>query len=106
MAHPENPIRNGTVLGVTIGSLAALGLSIPLTLLFCALEDGCDAGEVLTINGVMIGMGAGAGAAIGAMADSLRERRVPLYRRVGSTGVMLTPIVGTHRLGGRAVIRW
>jgi hypothetical protein len=101
-----DPIRNGTVLGVKIGGIGALGLSIPLTLLFCALEDGCDAGEVLTINGVLIGMGAGVGAAMGALSDSLRERRVPLYRRVGSTGVMLTPIVGTHKLGGRAVIRW
>jgi hypothetical protein len=58
------------------------------------------------INGVFIGIGAGVGASMGALADSLRERRVPVYRRGGSTSVMLTPIVGGHRLGGGAVIRW
>ena len=88
-----------------IGGLGSLALSVPVTLLYCALE-GCDGGDVLVINGAFIGMGAGVGAATGALADGLRERRVPLYRRTGSTGVTLAPIVGGQRLGGRAVIRW
>lgn len=101
-----DPIRNGTKLGAMIGGFGALGLSIPATLLFCSLEDGCSTREVLWVNGLLIGMGAGIGAATGALADSLRERRVPLYRRGGSTSVMLAPIVSGQRLGGGAVIRW
>ena len=100
-----DPIRNGTVLGMKVGGLGSLALSIPVTLLYCAFE-GCDGGDVLIINGAFIAMGAGVGAATGALADSLRERRIPLYRRMGSSGVMLTPIVGGQRLGGRAVLRW
>jgi hypothetical protein len=100
-----DPIRNGTVLGAKIGGIGSLALSIPVTLIYCAFER-CDGGDVLVINGVFIGIGAGVGASMGALADSLRERRVPVYRRGGSTSVMLTPIVGGHRLGGGAVIRW
>ncbi len=101
-----DPIRNGTVLGAKIGSFGALVPSVLITYLVCALEEECGAGEVLWVSGVLVGMGAGVGAATGALADSLRERRVPLYRRGGSTSVMMAPIVGAHRLGGRAVIRW
>lgn len=101
-----DPIRNGTVLGAKIGGFGALVPSVLITFLVCALEEECGVGEVLWVNGVLVGMGAGVGAATGALADSLRERRVPLYRRGGSTSVMLAPIVGGHRLGGRAVIRW
>ncbi|HSL22693.1 MAG TPA: hypothetical protein VK886_14260 [Vicinamibacterales bacterium] len=101
-----DPIRNGTVLGAKIGGLGAIAPSVLITGLFCTLEDGCSVGEVLWVNAFLIGMGTGVGAATGALADSLRERRVPLYRRRGSTRVMLAPIVGGHRLGGGAVIRW
>jgi hypothetical protein len=100
-----DPVRNGTVLGAKIGGIGSLALSIPVTLLYCAFE-GCDGVDVLVINGVFIGIGAGVGASMGALADSLRERRVPLYRRGGSSSLMLAPIVSGHRLGGRAVIRW
>ena len=101
-----DPIRNGTVLGAKIGGFGALVPSVFVTYLICAFEEECGVGEVLWVNGLLVGMGAGIGAATGALADSLRERRVPLYRRAGSTRVMLTPVVGRHRLGGRAVIRW
>lgn len=101
-----DPIRDGTVLGATIGSLGALVPSVMVTGLVCSLDDGCDAREVLWVNGLLIGMGAGIGAATGALADSLREHRVPLYRRGGATSVMVTPIVSGHRLGGGVVIRW
>jgi hypothetical protein len=100
-----DPIRNGTVLGAKIGSLGAVLPSVLVTLLLCTLEDGCGAGEVLWANGLLIGIGAGVGAATGALTDSLRERRVPLYRG-RSTGVRLAPILSGDRLGGRAVIRW
>jgi hypothetical protein len=101
-----DPIRNGTVLGAKIGGLGALVPSVLITLLVCSLEKDCDAGDVVWINGFLVGMGAGVGAATGALADSLRERRVPLYRRGGASGLTLAPMVGAHRLGGRAVIRW
>jgi hypothetical protein len=101
-----DPIRNGTVLGAKIGGLGAIAPAVLVTGLLCVLEDGCSASEVLGVNGLLIGMGLGIGAATGALADSLRERRVPLYRRGDSSRVMLTPVVGRHRLGGRAVIRW
>lgn len=96
-------IRNGTVLGATFGGAGALVPSLLITLLVCSLED-CDGGDVLWINGVVVGMGAAIGAATGALVDSLRERREPLYRR-GAT-VTVAPMVGAHRVGGRAVIRW
>jgi hypothetical protein len=100
-------IRNGTVLGAKIGGLGAIAPSVLITFLVCALDDrGCSAGDVLWINGLFIGMGTGIGAATGALADSLRERRVTVYRSAGPAGVSVAPIVGGHRLGGRAVIRW
>jgi hypothetical protein len=100
-----DPIGNGTVLGMKIGGLGSLALSVPVTLIYCAFER-CDSHDVLTINSAFIGIGAGVGAATGALADSLRERRVPLYRRRGSAGVTLTPFVGRQQVGGRAVITW
>lgn len=101
-----DPIRNGTVLGLKIGTFGAIVPAFFVTLLFCSLDDGCSAGEILGVNSLFFGIGAGVGAATGALTDSLRERRVPVYRRGGSTRVMVAPIVGGHRLGGRAVIRW
>jgi hypothetical protein len=102
-----DPIRNGTVLGAKIGGFGALLPSVLTSLLYCALDDdGCSAGEVLWINGLFVGIGTGVGAAIGALTDSLRERRVQLYRRGSSSSMTLAPIVGGHQLGGRAVIRW
>jgi hypothetical protein len=101
-----DPIRNGTVLGAKIGGLGALVPSVLISYLICAFEPGCGTDDVLWFNGVMVGLGAGIGAATGALADSLRQHRVPLYRRGGPTGVTLAPIVDGQRLGGRAVIRW
>lgn len=101
-----DPVRNGTVLGAKIGSVGALVPSVLLTFLVCALAEECGLGEVLGINGLLVGMGASVGAATGALVDSLREGRVPLYRRGSPPGMTLAPIVGEHRLGGRAVIRW
>jgi hypothetical protein len=101
-----DPIRDGTVIGAKIGALGALVPAVFATLLYCSLEENCGGGEVVWINGMLIGMGVGVGAATGALADSLREGRVPLYRRGGSAGVKLAPVIGAHRLGALAVIRW
>lgn len=101
-----DPIRNGTVLGAKIGGLGALVPSVLISYLICALEIECGVDDVLWFNGVMVGMGAGIGAATGALADSLRQHRVPLYRRGGPIGVTLAPVIDGQRLGGRAVIRW
>jgi hypothetical protein len=101
-----DPIRNGTVLGAKIGGFGAIAPSVFITYVACAFEEECGVREVLWVNGILVGMGVGIGAAMGALADSLRERRVPLYRRPDSTGVTLAPIVGRHRLGGGVVIRW
>jgi hypothetical protein len=100
-----DPIRNGTVIGAAIGAGGAVLPAVFATLIFCSEED-CGAGDVLWVNGVLIGMGAGIGAATGALADSLRVRRVPLFRRGSSASVSVAPIIGPHRLGGGAVIRW
>lgn len=101
-----DPIRNGAVLGAKIGGIGALGLSISMTVLVCTYLEECSAGEVAGINTLLAGMGTGVGAVTGALVDSLRERRVPMYRRGGSAGIRLAPIVAEGRLGGRAVIRW
>jgi len=103
-----DPIRNGIKLGSIIGSLAAILPSIGAAALVCLDQPRaeCGVGERLSVGALLMGTGAGVGAAAGALADSLRERRVPLYRRGGSTRVAMVPIVGVRRLGGGAVIRW
>jgi hypothetical protein len=100
-----DPIRNGTVLGATVGAASMVVPSVLATLIVCS-EETCGPAEVFWINGALIGMGAGIGAATGALVDSLRVRRVPLYRRGGAPSVSVAPILGPHRLGGGAVIRW
>ena len=100
-----DPIRNGTMLGLKIGGIGAIAPAVLISLLFCALED-CSTQDVVQVNAFLIGIGAGIGAAAGALTDSLRERRVPLYRRGASTTVTVAPIVTGGRMGGGAVIRW
>ena len=100
-----DPIRNGTAIGAGVGASAMVLPSVFATLVFCS-EENCGAGHVLWINGLLIGMGAGIGASAGALVDSLRARRVPLYRRGNAPSVSVAPIIGKDRLGGGAVIRW
>lgn len=100
-----DPIRNGTIIGTAIGAAGGAVPGIFATLVYCS-EEHCGVGEALWINSVFIGMGAGIGAATGALADSLRVRRTPLYRRGGSPTVSVAPIIGRRQLGGGAVIRW
>lgn len=101
-----DPIRNGTVLGAAIGGLGAVFPAILASSLACVDREECDAGEVLSVGAIVIGIGTGIGAATGALADSLRERRVPLFRRASAASLTVAPIVSGQRLGGRAVIRW
>ena len=100
-----DPIRNGTLIGAGVGAASMVFPSVFATLIVCS-EENCGVGEVLWINGVLVGMGTGIGAAAGALVDSLRVRRVPLYRRGGAPSVSVAPIIGPHRVGGGAVIRW
>jgi hypothetical protein len=100
-----DPIRNGTIIGAAVGGAGMVVPSIFATLIVCS-EETCGPADVFWINGALIGMGAGIGAAAGAMIDSLRVRRVPLYRRGGAPSVSVAPIVGPHKLGGGGVIRW
>jgi hypothetical protein len=100
-----DPIRNGTMIGATVGAAGMVVPAILGSLIVCGEED-CSAADVLMVNGVLIGMGAGIGAAVGALSDSLRVRRVPLYRRGTAPSVSVAPIIGPHRLGGGSVIRW
>ena len=100
-----DPIRNGTLIGAAVGAAGMVVPAILGSLIVCGEED-CSAADVLMVHGVLIGMGAGIGAAVGALSDSLRVRRVPLYRRGGAPSVSVAPIVGRHKLGGGAVIRW
>ena len=100
-----DPIRNGTVIGAAIGAAGMAVPSVLATMLVC-MEENCGPADVLWINGLLIGMGTGIGAATGALVDSLRVRRVPLYRRGGAPSVSVAPIIGKDRLGGGGVIRW
>lgn len=100
-----DPIRNGVVLGAKIGGFGALAPSVLITYLLCALEE-CGTGDVLLVNGLFIGIGAGIGAVTGALADSLRERRTPLYRRVGATSISVAPVLRKESVGLGAAIRW
>jgi hypothetical protein len=100
-----DPIRNGVVLGAKIGALGGVAPAVLVSGLYCSLED-CDAGQVVAFTGLFLGLGTAVGAATGALADSLRERRVPLYRRGGPASVVVAPLVGGRRIGAGAVIRW
>jgi hypothetical protein len=102
-----DPIRNGAVLGAKIGGLGAAGFAAFVTVALCAMEEGCGRSELLLFNTAFAGLGAGIGAVTGALADSLRERRAPLYRRGESSScVIVAPMVGKRGFGGRAVIVW
>lgn len=100
-----DPIRNGTLIGTAIGAAGAVVPGIFVNLIYCS-EEHCGAAEALWINSFFIGMGAGIGAATGALADSLRVRRAPLYRRGSPPSISVAPIVGRRQIGGGAVIRW
>jgi hypothetical protein len=100
-----DPIRNGTVRGAKIGAIGGAGQAVFVSLLLCAMEE-CDAQELVGVNATLVGIGTGVGAAIGALADSLRERREPLYRRRGAAAFTITPLLGKQALGVGGVIRW
>jgi hypothetical protein len=100
-----DPVRNGVVLGSKIGGLSALAPSVLVTYLICALEE-CGVQEVLAVNAAFFGMGAGIGAITGALADSLREGRAPLYRRGGANDVVIAPLLRKQGFGVGAVIGW
>lgn len=100
-----DPIRNGTILGAKIGGLGALVPSTLATYLVC-LEEDCGVSEILGLNALFVGLGAGVGAATGAIVDSLRDGRVPLYRRDGVTGVTVGPFVNRNGAGVGAAFRW
>ena len=101
-----DPIRNGTLRGLIIGGLGGLVPAIFGSFLVCAFEEECGPADVVLINALFVGMGTGIGATTGALVDSFKEGRVPLYRRGGTASVRLAPIVGRHQLGAGAVIRW
>ena len=100
-----DPVRNGTVLGAKIGAAAGLGQSIFVSLLLCAMEE-CTPGQVIAFNATFVGMSAGVGAATGALIDSLRERRSPLYRRRNTTNLTIAPLLGKQAVGVGAAIQW
>lgn len=99
-------IRNGTVRGAKIGTLGGAVPAVFVTGLFCSLVEECSVGDMLRLSGAFVGIGVGVGMVTGALVDSLRERRVPLYRRAGMSSLLLAPIIDRHRLGGGATLRW
>ena len=101
-----DPIRNGVVLGAMIGGVGALAPSAFITYVLCAFEEECRVGDVLLVNGFFVGLGAGIGAATGAIADSLRERRAPLYRRGSTVGITVAPLLRKGSVGVGGGIRW
>jgi hypothetical protein len=101
-----DPVRNGAILGAKIGAGGAIVPAVFISYLTCALEVECSAGDVVAVNAIFIGLGTGIGAAAGAITDSLRERRAPVYRRGGSPAVTVVPIVRKHSVGLGAAIRW
>lgn len=97
-----NGVRNGGLVGGAI--LGGVGLFLSYAL--CDIPDGClphDFGPIA----VLAGLGAGTGMAAGAIIDSAIEGRRLLYAS-SSTSVLLevTPTLGAHTVGARAVITW
>lgn len=77
-----------------------------ITYVLCAFEEECRVGDVLLVNGFLVGIGAGVGAATGAIVDSLRERRALLYRSGGRTSITVAPLRRKQSAGLGAAVRW
>ncbi len=77
-----------------------------ITYVLRAFEEECRVGDVLLVSGFFVGVGASIGAATGAIVDSLRERRAPLYRRGGKTSITVAPLLRKGSVGIAAGIRW
>jgi hypothetical protein len=94
-----DPIRNGVVLGAKIGGFGAILPSVLISYLVCAFEEECSAGDLVGVNALFIGLGTGIGATVGALADSLRERRAPVYRRSSGSAFSVVPIAPARGRG-------
>lgn len=96
-------LRDGSVRGTLIG---AAGFGVYGALIASAI---CECDDLETAAGLTIlfaGMGAGGGALIGALSDSLHVgRRVILDRSTGAT-ISVAPLFGHNRRGAIAAIRW
>ena len=77
-----------------------------ITYVLRAFEEECRVGDVLLINGFFVGIGEGIGAATEAIADTLRERRAPLYRSGGRTSITVAPLRRKQSVGLGAAVRW
>jgi hypothetical protein len=99
-------IGDGVVLGATIGGVGAVAPAVLVTYLICALEEECGVRDVLAVNALFVGMGIGIGAAVGALTDSLREGRAPLYRRDVASTFTVEPLLRKQGVGAAATIRW
>jgi hypothetical protein len=96
-------LGDGIARGTLIGTV---GFGVYGALIASALCECDDLGTAAGLTIVFAGMGAGGGALIGALSDSLHVgRRVILDRSTGAA-VSVAPLFGRNRTGAVAAIRW
>lgn len=96
-------LRDGIVKGTLIG---AAGFGVYGALIASAI---CECDDLETAAGLTIlfaGMGAGGGALVGALSDSLHVGRRTILDRTAGTGLSIAPLLGRNRAGAMATIRW
>ena len=93
-ANVQDPIANGVWNGALTGGLSAAGFAGFIVALVCSIE-GCDASDVTEFALLWSGVGAGVGAATGALVDRARPSRQVVHPELTRTQL------GDLRLGER-----
>jgi len=96
-----DPRTNGLVKGALIGAGSMFGLAL-LSGLFGGADEAPEVGAGLLLTGI----GAGAGALIGAGLDALVQGRVVAFEAPATRTVTMAPILGAHRAGFGMTVRW
>ncbi len=99
MSNPKSPVAKGAVIGL----LAGLGVGVVVcTVGECHGDEGDGAVASVLLMG---GIGAGIGAAVGAI---LRPDagHAPIYRSRGGTSIAMSPAISKRGGGLTGVIRW
>jgi hypothetical protein len=98
-------LTNGILVGMGSGGTAGAVLGGIIGDLVCEESSGCAVIGALFVGG----MGAGIGGLVGAIADSVRDNRRPIYDRRGPrTGARLffSPVVSRDVAGVTGTVRW
>jgi hypothetical protein len=106
----RDPIRDGIRRGALAGGVAGglFGASLGLGL-SCKTNCGAGYSRAKDIGGAIVAggvLGAGEGAALGAILDATIHRRRLVYAKPGTPGVTFTPLIGMSRRGVAATVRW